>query len=725
MRPLAAVLLLALPALAADPDQEKPPTLDEQIKFADLSEGEVKALKEYGFVVGGTEYKQVFTPYIKGHTPLFVTADSLLNAFHVLFEESVFRLEQANARKLPLILSDIEKRLPAAEKALAGDADLLKKATARAQVFLGVARALFDPKAGPEDETLRKLVTAEVERVTAAKGAEKPAWLGPPDKGFMALDYSRFEPRGFYTRSHGMERYFRAVSWLQAIPWRLDNDEEYAAILLLAKAYELARDQKEWVGWHFWERFDEFLGCGDDWNLPEARYHLPKALAAEALATSRNEARKRATEKGGPQINDQLRFQPNTPDGKPEPQFRFVSAYRLPDAVLFQRISDKRMPSGLDVAAAFGSPFARGRLKKDSPEVLKAIDGNAVLFAKSDRRREQSVYADYLNCLRVLVERTEPDAPKLFTSDAWAGKTCQTALGGWAQMRHTWVLQAKESVHYVSAAWREAGFVEPVPEFYADFAALVERCQKLFADAGALDPEAPADVSDDDAVVAFLAIRKTWSKGLAALDGDQRKVLGKFVPRLPETGDPNTDASLARALDDAAATAAAVIVAEQREVHDREWESPPPEPKECWAKLASVCTTLEKLANKQLRGVEFRAEEHQFLKSYGPTLAKVMFYGGNSYLHPQDDAPRIVDVHSQRGQVREVGIGRPRVIWVVYPWKGNDVLCRGAVLSYHEFASPDRLTDNEWLKLLDSPKAPEQPEWVKGWTVPREKVKEK
>jgi hypothetical protein len=41
------------------------------------------------------------------------------------------------------------------------------------------------------------------------------------------------------------------------------------------------------------------------------------------------------------------------------------------------------------------------------------------------------------------------------------------------------------------------------------------------------------------------------------------------------------------------------------------------------------------------------------------------------------------------------------------------------VLPYHEFASADRLTDEQWRKLLDSSAAPEPPKWVQEWTVPK------
>ena len=216
------------------------------------------------------------------------TADSMLNAFHVVFEESVFRLEQANARKLPLILADIDRHLPAAEKALAGDAELSKTAGLRARVFLGTARALLDPKALPTDADARTLVEAEVKRVTGATRKEKPAWLGKPDDGFVALDYTRFEPRGFYTRTPKLAAYFRALSWLQAVPWRAEKDDEFAAVLLLAHAYKAAKGQKDWVGEGFWDTFNKFLGNRDDWDIRNATGYVPETLTAARLAEERS-----------------------------------------------------------------------------------------------------------------------------------------------------------------------------------------------------------------------------------------------------------------------------------------------------------------------------------------------------------------------------------------------------------------------------------------------------
>jgi hypothetical protein len=244
----------------------------------------------------------------------------------------------------------------------------------------------------------------------------------------------------FYTKSPALERYFRAVSWLQAIPFRLDDDEELAAFFLLHRAYRDPDAEYDSERDVYWRAFRAFLGTGDDWDLPAA-YSLPKQITNDGLDAVRKEYRDRAVQYGAPPINDQLRFASSRPDGKPEIAFRFLSAYRIPDVVLFQRTTgpeaEKRdFPTGLEVCAVLGSSFAQGKLAKEYPKVMKEIDRSRPLFEQS------SLYAEYLKCLAVLLERTEPDAPAFLHTEAWKIKTCQTALSSWAQMRHTWALQA-------------------------------------------------------------------------------------------------------------------------------------------------------------------------------------------------------------------------------------------------------------------------------------------
>ncbi|MCK6462167.1 MAG: DUF3160 domain-containing protein, partial [Planctomycetes bacterium] len=133
-----------------------------------------------------------------------------------------------------------------------------------------------------------------------------------------------------------------------------------------------------------------------------------------------------------------------------------------------------------------------------------------------------------------------------------------------------------------------------------------------------------------------------------------------------------------------------------------------------WEAVEYLCGRLEAIAHKQLRGVAFSDAERQLIKGYGEWLADVMFYAGNTYSDPHDDAMRISEVFFDpaRGKRLLAGIGRPHPIWVVYPWQGKDVICKGAVMAYHEFERDAPLDDTEWKALLDSPAAPKPPLWA-------------
>lgn len=91
-----------------------------------------------------------------------------------------------------------------------------------------------------------------------------------------------------------------------------------------------------------------------------------------------------------------------------------------------------------------------------------------------------------------------------------------------------------------------------------------------------------------------------------------------------------------------------------------------------------------------------------------------MFNEGNSYQVPRDDAPRIADVFVNPNLPRpylHAAVGRPRALYVLYPDEtGREVLCRGAVLTYHELAEAERLTDQAWRERLDAA-PPELPDW--------------
>jgi hypothetical protein len=58
-------------------------------------------------------------------------------------------------------------------------------------------------------------------------------------------------------------------------------------------------------------------------------------------------------------------------------------------------------------------------------------------------------------------------------------------------------------------------------------------------------------------------------------------------------------------------------------------------------------------------------------------------------------------------------------MFVVVPIEGKLYLTRGAVFTYYEFRQPssNRLTDEEWQRMLKSGEAPAPPSWIKSFSI--------
>ncbi|MBW2250744.1 MAG: DUF3160 domain-containing protein, partial [Deltaproteobacteria bacterium] len=137
--------------------------------------------------------------------------------------------------------------------------------------------------------------------------------------------------------------------------------------------------------------------------------------------------------------------------------------------------------------------------------------------------------------------------------------------------------------------------------------------------------------------------------------------------------------------------------------------------KRLWMSLRHMCNRLEVLAHKQLRGVKFTKKDNYFLIDFGEKLAAVMLCDGYGYHGSNDEAPHIIPVYSmpEKNTRLYTGTGKPRLMYLLYPYKGREILCIGAVVPYYEFVSPIGLTDNQWKKRFNGDERPENPAWLK------------
>jgi hypothetical protein len=415
-----------------------------------------------------------------------------------------------------------------------------------------------------------------------------------------------------------------------------------------------------------------------------------------------------AQDKASAQINDQIAYE------RGGPSFRILSAYRLPDAVLFQRTTDintfrRPLPTGLDLCIALGSEHAARSL--DDPErdqVVKTVEQSKGLFSGS------SLYCDYLRCLARLFDAPAAGAPAFMTSKPWQAKSCTTALAGWAQLRHTWMLQAKETIVWLCGEEenKPVGFVEPNPAFFEGMKKLAERTANVLARAGTHnDPRLYASAMLQN-VLKFLEEKAASGQGIDETKSVREMFMLQTLRPMVEVPSREMNPKQAKEFVTRAIPIVKQVLDDIRQGKGNVQRFVPRSHRSLvglWPHLAKVSGRLQELAEKQLAGKAFTENEKEFIRNYGRWLAPLMFHAGDPSETPRDDAPRIADVAANpaMGEYLEVGIGRPQLLYVLYPTKQGEVLCRGAVLPYYEFRSKTRLDDAEWMRQLDSAHPPQ------------------
>jgi hypothetical protein len=640
------------------PDPLKGYTWQVAAREVGLSADEIAQLGRDKILIEDFQYRQVFGVYdamLSGNRqhasyPLFLTSDSLLNAFHVLFEDSFREWELRRAERLRPALESVLTQTRENIRLGSYPPAELADGWRHAQLVTGPALRLLGTPLEFFDRDCQQEIERQVGKIRAAEKVELPDWLGPVTGDLLALDYRRCRPVGFYADDPRLVDYFRAVRWLQMVPFRPERDSELTAIALLGYGLMERRD------WSLQEFFNSDWFVADDATLSDGQFEFQNLLKVNRgewntiLAKMRTWLERMPPGRLSQRINADLRV---TSGERPlakleEIRFRILPAYRLPESVLFQQIgSGDRMPSALEVAAMLGSGFARRQDRGIATEkldaALKSIGAEWTPVAPSVVR--DSWYNDYLRVLSHLFDAPDPDAPAFMAREAWAAKSCQTVLASWVQARHTFTLQVKQSASTLGLSPIPPGFVEPNPVFFGQLADLAARAQEILRQDGVFGSRKPAPPAE-----------------VTSPDGESVKE--PFADQLDER----------------------------------------------WQDFERTARRLEAMVHKQLRRQPWNEEEKQFIHGYGGHLAFAMGTTGS----PHDTAPRWAEVHRdpQKDRAVAVGIGRPRLLHVLYPWNGTEILCRGAVLPFYEYHAQARLTDPEWQRLLDSPQAPAMPEWI-------------
>ncbi|MCC6575422.1 MAG: DUF3160 domain-containing protein [Planctomycetes bacterium] len=138
-------------------------------------------------------------------------------------------------------------------------------------------------------------------------------------------------------------------------------------------------------------------------------------------------------------------------------------------------------------------------------------------------------------------------------------------------------------------------------------------------------------------------------------------------------------------------------------------------------RLSAMSSTLADISRRELEGKELAQKDYEYIKYFANWVKQALAQDFGKIEKEGLRTDIIADVHTDGNskQCLEVGTGKLRLVAITFLNPDGKLLVGfGPVLSFYEFRHPmnDRLTDEAWQKMLAEGKAPADPQWVKNFT---------
>lgn len=656
-------------------------------------------LSKNGFVVinWGNE-EDIVKPYNdlkKREVPIFITSDTLLHLYHIQFDETLKDIEEREF--YPDIIKISKTLLDDAKEKYVKSEGIVKDAAKKNVAYFTVGLKLLEPETEIPNY-VKEEVESELSLIEEHKGfKESPIFI-------YKEDYSQYVPRGHYTRSEILKKYFKGMMWYGRIVFLLKGADPYcdsckafisleeaktqtiAASMIADSLSQLKVDGKPVK--ELWERIYSvtafYVGLADDLTPDEYLKEIKKVLgetpSIDELKNDENFvklkfelASLRMPEIYGGTGGCYILYPPGVKIKEDDVNkcldkskgFRLIGQRFIPDSYMFQnlvatKVSDFKgknppftacyipdygyvrcFPRGLDIMALLGSKEAKKILSNNE-------DDNFVNYDKQ-----------FKNLSNLFDSFTQEHwnknlywgwlySMKALLEDYGSGYPTFMQSEAWHRKQLNAVLASWSELRHDTILYAKQSYTpgigvtsaQPMPKPVVGY---VEPVPEFYA--------------------RLLALTKMTNKGLSEMDVLDEKAKNRLNS------------------------------------------------------LQAILDRLLEISKKELDNKELKEDDYQFIRNFGKELESVVFgveeSGAKTTL--------IADVHTDINtkKVLEEGVGYVDLIVVAYKVPDGRILIgAGPVMSYYEFKHPmeDRLTDEKWRDILKT-KPPEKPDWV-GYSVP-------
>jgi hypothetical protein len=697
-----------------------------------LDTNEFAIFRTNGFVVserlGSASFADSYYRTFTDDLPVFVSADSVLHAWHRTYVSMLEELEELQlATLLEQVLTNAAAQLPQV-RAQYGSGPL-GLSIQDADYYLTVARSLWAGQQVPCSTGFVPVNLRATSTLTAITNLTLQYVSLFGTTSYRWVDFSQFTVRGHYNNSDRLRRYFKTMMWCGQIDLRVatfapnkeDDIRELGTAIVLNS---LLNQSGQYTNWSLIEQITSaFVGITDSMTfaqlndlLGNANIHsladVPNLLTLTNLQT-----RLLTGELGVQNIHGDAFYSPLSRDQVKLPRSFTVCGqkFTLDSWAFSQVVYDtipwapddgvnviggkviRRKPSCLDVAfSVLGNdqtvPDLVARITSTNGERWR--DGlpyqhnltavRHVIDSQDAGIWTNNIYTGWLAALRALsAPTTDPIYPEAMRTRAWGMKTLNAQLASWTELRHDTLLYVQQSYTAIILCGYPAGFVEPRPEFWQRMSTLAALAANAVA---ALPLSGTISLPSRDTSDPYPRLYD-----LAGIKSHQVAHLNNFAAQM---------------------------------------------------------NTLQAIASKELAQQPLNQQESDFLLDiieqhsiYNPSGRQYNgWYPGLFYQNAFQTTPfglyegsdmwdaMVADVHTDSpdpvvgdpGAVIHEGIGHVHLLMIAVDNGPDRIIYAGPVLSHYEFEMPGttRMSDADWKANLRAGQKPPSPDWTKSYLVP-------
>ncbi|MEA3510261.1 MAG: DUF3160 domain-containing protein [Actinomycetota bacterium] len=428
---------------------------------------------------------EALSPY--GGRAVFVTTDAAYHLWHQVFD-LVLRHTETHAL-LPVLERLVGNLVEASREQTAASVGAdIEDAALRAQEHLEAVATVLELGVG----SIGDRAAAEVALVEAhTELVESPTVGG--DCPFSCVDYSRMKPRGHYTRTEDLQRFFKAMSMLGNTMFLVGNAHTLRVGALISRLIVASPENiQDWTTIYDPTAF--LVGTADDYTpleieaaanaVIDAGLADPTALSDDSVMLA---------------IGQELlamrpvRIDPGLAALRTMGT-RFVLDSWIYDQLTHSGVENRERPTPLDLASVMGSEYSAG-IQDEAGESATYPDYEpkvAALGVSTEARTIEdwgrTVYDGWLYALEPMWGKQHPDAfPPFMRATAWQAKSHNTGFASYAELKHDTILYGKEAMVEGEAPEPPPPprhWVEPDPVAFGRLAALTRMTRDGLIDGG-------------------------------------------------------------------------------------------------------------------------------------------------------------------------------------------------------------------------------------------------